>query len=75
MPEDFEEKLEIFDNVDGILYRYHAIWYKNGFIKDLSRVGRDIESVILVDDRIENFPLHTQNGILLNTWRGNMQDT
>jgi len=37
------------------LYRQHAIHYGAGFVKDLSRLGRDLSKTIIVDNIAENF--------------------
>jgi CTD small phosphatase-like protein 2 len=37
------------------LYRQHAIHYGRGFVKDLSRIGRDLSKTIIVDNIAENF--------------------
>lgn len=51
MPEDLNEDSSVFEKCDAVLYRYHAIRLKSTFIKDLSRLGRPIESVVIVDYR------------------------
>ena len=39
------------------LYRQHAVKMGNELIKDLSRVGRDISKMILVDNLDKNYKL------------------
>ena len=50
------------------LYRQHAIPAGNFYIKDLSRIGRDLSKVIIVDNVAENFQLQPDNGILIRSW-------
>jgi CTD small phosphatase-like protein 2 len=39
------------------LYRQHALPYGPIFVKDLSRLGRDLSRTIIVDNVAENFQL------------------
>ena len=38
------------------------------FIKDLSRLGRDISKTLIVDNVAENFQLQPDNGVFIRTW-------
>lgn len=47
-----------FENEEAITfkcYRQHALPFNNYYVKDLSRLGRDISKVIIVDNIAENF--------------------
>ena len=50
------------------LYRQHALPTGNFFIKDLSRLGRDISKTLIVDNVAENFQLQPDNGVFIRTW-------
>jgi CTD small phosphatase-like protein 2 len=41
-------------------------------VKDLSKLGRPIEKMIIVDNLAENFTLQKDNGIFIETW---LEDT
>jgi len=56
------------------LYRQHTVKMGNELIKDLSRVGRDISKMILVDNLDKNFKLQKANGIHVRSWFGDPQD-
>jgi len=57
------------------LYRQHAKKDSNGhFIKDLSKLGRDISKVIIIDNVAENFKNTPDNGILIKSWFGDTDD-
>jgi TFIIF-interacting CTD phosphatase-like protein len=43
--------------------------------QDLSRLGRDLERTLLVDNVADNFCLQPDNGILIKTWYDDMEDT
>jgi len=60
------------------LYRQHTInRSKEGplIIKDLSKLGRSLQTTIIVDNLAENFLLQKDNGIFIRTWYDDMSDT
>lgn len=57
------------------LYRQHAIPNGPVFVKDLSRVGRDLSKMIIVDNVAENFQLQPDNGIFIKSWFDDTSDT
>ena len=50
------------------LYRQHTMPSGTVFLKDLSRLGRDLTKTIIVDNVAENFLLQNDNGIFVKTW-------
>ena len=50
---------------DYNLYREHCSLIGRNFIKDISRIGRDMKKVIMVDDSQENLNIHINNSILI----------
>jgi len=52
------------------LFREHATFKNNIFIKDLANLGRDINSIIIIDDKEVSFSLQKQNGILIKPFYG-----
>ena len=71
--------IEHFQNrgcISHRLYRQHALPSASGFyVKDLSRVGRDISRMIIVDNIAENFQLQPENGIFIKSWFTDEKDT
>ncbi len=57
------------------LYRQHAFPCGTSFVKDLSRLGRELSRVIIVDNVADNFRLQPENGILIKTWTDDPHDT
>jgi CTD small phosphatase-like protein 2 len=57
------------------LYRQHATRTGPVFIKDLSKVGRDLSRILIVDNVAENFQLQPDNGIFIRSWFDDMTDT
>ena len=55
---------------DYRLYRIHTIVIDNDFVKDLSKLGRDLDKTIIVDNMEQNFKLQKNNGITIRPFWG-----
>ena len=55
---------------DYVFYREHAIIIGDDFVKDLTRIGRSLDRIIIVDDMPQNFRLQRQNGITIKPFLG-----
>jgi CTD small phosphatase-like protein 2 len=66
-----EKKKKYFDYN---LYREHLDFIGKEFIKDLSKLGRDIKKVIIVDNISNNFRLNPENGIQIKPFFGDNND-
>ena len=55
---------------DYRLYRQHTIIIENDFVKDLTRLGRPIDKIIIVDNMPQNFRLQKENGINIRAFWG-----
>ena len=69
--EDIIEKDKKFFDVR--LYREHTIIYENELVKDISRIGRPLEKIIIVDNMPQNFRLQKENGINIKAFWGDDQ--
>ena len=56
------------------LYRQHTISIGNSNVKDLTKLGRDLRYVIIVDNCLENFALQSRNGLKIIDFEGNEFD-
>lgn len=70
MPDYSEEIIAGLPHISHRLYRYHTTRLKHRHIKDLARLGRPLESVVMVDNEEDNFVLQKENGIRIVEWRG-----
>ena len=64
---------EIENNIkyfDFRFYRQHTIVYDNYFVKDLSRIGRPLDKIIIVDNMPQNYRLQKENGIMIKPYWG-----
>eukprot|EP00826_Nyctotherus_ovalis_P065400 TRINITY_DN9614_c0_g1_i17.p2 TRINITY_DN9614_c0_g1~~TRINITY_DN9614_c0_g1_i17.p2 ORF type:complete len:134 (-),score=22.99 TRINITY_DN9614_c0_g1_i17:156-557(-) len=57
------------------LYREHVVQKGTSFVKDISRLGRDLKRVIIIDNIVENFQLQSENGIFIKSWEDDENDT
>ena len=51
-------------------YRNHAIIINNDFVKDLTRIGRPLDKIIIIDNMPQNFRLQKENGIMIKPFWG-----
>ena len=65
--EQIENNRKLFDYN---LYREHCVLVGRKFVKDISRIGRDMKRIIMVDDIPENLERHYENGILIMPYNG-----
>ena len=67
---DIIEKNQRKKYFDGRLYREHTTRFGKKYIKDLSKIGRDLGKIIIVDNLSHCFKLHSENGILISSFYG-----
>lgn len=56
------------------LYRQHCVQRGQQYLKDLTRLGRSLHRVIIVDNLKENFSLQPENGIFVDTWTNDTEE-
>jgi len=52
------------------LYRQHTLSIGNSNLKDLSKLGRDLKHVIIIDNCLENFSIQPKNGLNIIDFEG-----
>ena len=57
------------------LYRSHTTICDFTFVKDLSKIGRNLNRTLIIDNLADNFKLQPNNGIQIGTWTDDMKDT
>ena len=55
---------------DFVFCREHAIIINGDYVKDITRVGRPLNSTIIIDNMPQNFRLQKENGILIKSFWG-----
>ncbi|CAF1534376.1 unnamed protein product [Adineta ricciae] len=57
------------------LFRESCTYYNGNYIKDLSRLGRDIRKVIIIDNSPVSYIFHQDNAVPVSSWFDDMHDT
>jgi len=57
------------------LFRESCTYYNGNYIKDLSRLGRDIRKVIIIDNSPVSYIFHQDNAVPVASWFDDMNDT
>ena len=55
---------------DHNLYREHTTLYGEDYVKDISKIGRNIKKMVIVDNLDKNFKLNPDNGIKISPYFG-----
>ena len=56
------------------LYRRHTEANNGIFIKDLSKIGRDLDKCCIIDNNKDNFSLQPENGLHISSFLGDQND-
>ena len=56
------------------LYRKHTEQINGTFIKDLSKLGRDLSKILIIDNNKDNFSLQPDNGLHICSFIGDQND-
>ena len=56
------------------LFREHCTFSNNVFVKDLSKIGRDMKDIIIIDNSPKSYILQPECGIPIISWYGNPHD-
>ena len=70
--------LDDFDSCGFIrhrLYRNNCRFRRGVYVKDISRLGRDLSKTIIVDNIADNFEMQPDNGINIISWFRSHTDT
>ena len=68
------KELDKNNNVSYKLYRKHTNQSNGIFLKDLNKLGRDINKVCIIDNNKENFGLQPENGLHISSFVGDQND-
>lgn len=51
------------------LFRESCVFHRGNYVKDLSRLGRDLDKVIIVDNSPASYVFHPDNAVSAVVWR------
>ncbi|XP_064867717.1 carboxy-terminal domain RNA polymerase II polypeptide A small phosphatase 1-like isoform X3 [Oncorhynchus nerka] len=57
------------------LFRESCVFHQGNYVKDLSRLGRDLNKVIIVDNSPASYIFHPDNAVPVTSWFEDMADT
>jgi len=57
------------------LFREACTNYKGNFVKDMSRLGRDVKKALIIDNSPSSYMFHPENAVPCESWYDDEQDT
>ncbi|KAM4606591.1 CTD (carboxy-terminal domain, RNA polymerase II, polypeptide A) small phosphatase-like a isoform 1-T1 [Polymixia lowei] len=57
------------------LFRESCVFHRGNYVKDLSRLGRELSRVIIVDNSPASYIFHPENAVPVQSWFDDMADT
>ncbi|XP_043931085.1 carboxy-terminal domain RNA polymerase II polypeptide A small phosphatase 1-like [Protopterus annectens] len=57
------------------LFRESCVFHRGNYVKDLSRLGRDLNRVIIIDNSPASYIFHPENAVPVASWFDDMSDT
>ncbi|KAL6097793.1 ctdspl [Pungitius sinensis] len=57
------------------LFRESCVFHRGNYVKDLSRLGRELSNVIIIDNSPASYIFHPENAVPVQSWFDDMTDT
>jgi RNA polymerase II subunit A small phosphatase-like protein len=67
--------LDVHKVVRSRLFRESCINYKGNYVKDLSKLGRELNHTIIIDNSPPSYLFHPENAVPIESWFDDEQDT
>jgi len=67
--------LDKWDCFAARLFRESCVFHRGNYVKDLSRLGRDLNQVVIVDNSPASYIFHPENAVGVTSWFDEMNDT
>ena len=67
--------LDIHNVVSHRLFRDSCTFSAGTFVKDISRVGRELNRTLIIDNSAASFRFHPHHSILIESWFDDPHDT
>jgi len=69
---DLLDKWNVFR---GRLFRESCVFHRGNYVKDLSRLGRDLTKVVIMDNSPASYIFHPDNAVPVSSWFDDMTDS
>uniref|UniRef100_A0A8C4X1V1 protein-serine/threonine phosphatase n=2 Tax=Eptatretus burgeri TaxID=7764 RepID=A0A8C4X1V1_EPTBU len=69
---DLLDKWSVFQ---ARLFRESCVFHNGNYVKDLSRLGRDLNRIVIIDNSPASFVFHPDNAVPVVSWFDDMSDT
>eukprot|EP01125_Pyxidicula_operculata_P002048 TRINITY_DN12009_c0_g1_i1.p1 TRINITY_DN12009_c0_g1~~TRINITY_DN12009_c0_g1_i1.p1 ORF type:complete len:364 (-),score=81.46 TRINITY_DN12009_c0_g1_i1:108-1199(-) len=67
--------LDIHKVVDWRLFRESCSPFKGSYVKDMGRMGRDLNAIMIVDNSPHSYAFNPENAIPVESWFSDLNDT
>ncbi|KAL1123977.1 hypothetical protein AAG570_001747, partial [Ranatra chinensis] len=57
------------------LFRESCVFHRGNYVKDLNKLGRDLQKVVIVDNSPASYTFHPDNAVPVQSWFDDMTDT
>lgn len=57
------------------LFRESCVYYRGNYIKDLNRLGRDLQKIVIVDNSPASYIFHPDNAVPVKSWFDDITDS
>lgn len=67
--------LDQYGTFSSRLFRESCVFHRGNYIKDLSKLGRELKKVIIVDNSPASYSFHPENAVPVASWFDDYSDT
>ncbi|XP_076448486.1 carboxy-terminal domain RNA polymerase II polypeptide A small phosphatase 1-like isoform X2 [Babylonia areolata] len=67
--------LDKWDVFRARLFRESCVFHRGNYVKDLSRLGRDLNQVVIIDNSPASYIFHPDNAVPVSSWFDDMADS
>ncbi|CAH0557544.1 unnamed protein product [Brassicogethes aeneus] len=57
------------------LFRESCVFYRGNYVKDLNKLGRDLQQIVIVDNSPASYIFHPDNAVPVASWFDDMSDS
>ncbi|XP_019860802.1 PREDICTED: carboxy-terminal domain RNA polymerase II polypeptide A small phosphatase 1-like [Amphimedon queenslandica] len=67
--------LDKWNTFDARLFRESCVFHKGNYVKDLSKLGRDLTQCVIIDNSPQSYIFHPDNAVPVTSWFDDPNDT